>query len=344
MGLSKEQIEKIREELSSCTRPLIFFDDDPDGLASFLLFYRYVGDGRGVVVKAKPELNDMFVRKVDEYAPDKVFVLDKPQVSEDFIQAVQQKIVWIDHHEPVQLHGVTYFNPMLGKTKDNRPVSYWCYRVVTQDLWIAMVGIVGDWFLPKLSKRFSKQYPELLPASVKSPEQALFSTKLGELTRIFSFVLKGKTSTVNSCVKVLTRIESPYEILEQSTPKGKFIYKKFLKVNSEYQFLLSQALQVGKSKDNLLVYIYNDDKMSFTGDLSNELLYRFPNKVIIVGRERNGEVKSSLRSAKRKILPSLKKALVGVEGYGGGHMQACGACVKSGDWEVFLNNLRQNLN
>ena len=39
MGLTKNQISEIRKELVTSFNPLLFFDDDPDGLASFLLFY-----------------------------------------------------------------------------------------------------------------------------------------------------------------------------------------------------------------------------------------------------------------------------------------------------------------
>ena len=82
--------------------------------------------------------------------------------------------------------------------------------------------------------------------------------------------------------------------------------------------------------------------MSFTGDLSNELLFRFPKRVILVGREKNGEVKLSLRSGpKIKLSEILEKALVGIDGYGGGHEYACGACVKSEDFKRFVSNLKK---
>ena len=56
--LTKEQLEELREELQTCKRPLIFFHDDPDGLTSFLLFYRFVGDGKGIVLKTATEMGE----------------------------------------------------------------------------------------------------------------------------------------------------------------------------------------------------------------------------------------------------------------------------------------------
>ena len=68
MPLNEEQVKKIRDELDNCQNPLYFFHDDPDGLCSFLLFYRYKKEGNGVVVKrATPQVDDKFLHKVKEY-------------------------------------------------------------------------------------------------------------------------------------------------------------------------------------------------------------------------------------------------------------------------------------
>ena len=73
--------------------------------------------------------------------------------------------------------------------------------------------------------------PELFDKDVKTPEKALFETKLGKLAKIFNFVIKGQTSEADKAIKVLTRIEDPNEILEQSSEQGKFLMKKFKLIN-----------------------------------------------------------------------------------------------------------------
>ena len=94
--------------------------------------------------------------------------------------------------------------------------------------------------------------------------------------------------------------------------------------------------------EKIITYTYTAKKMSFTGDLSNELLYRFPNKVILIGREKSGEVKCSLRSnSKIKLSKILEKSLISINGYGGGHEYACGACIKTEDFDRFVNNLKR---
>jgi nanoRNase/pAp phosphatase (c-di-AMP/oligoRNAs hydrolase) len=83
--------------------------------------------------------------------------------------------------------------------------------------------------------------------------------------------------------------------------------------------------------------------MSFTSDLSNELLYRFPNKIIIIGREKDSEIKFSIRSSNVLLPPIIEKALQGMEGYGGGHEYACGAVIKKKDLEDFMERFRKEI-
>ena len=174
---------------------------------------------------------------------------------------------------------------------------------------------------------------------VNDPETALYRTITGKLARMFSFVLKGKSGEALKSVKILTRIESPYEILQGTTPPGKFILKRFEKINTKYQVLLKEALKK-KPHGKFLVFTYEADQWSFTSELSNELAHNHPSKVIIVCREKGGEYKCSLRSRDKPILPALQQALEGVEGRGGGHEHACGAAIKSEDFERFVEQLK----
>ncbi|MFH0979016.1 MAG: DHH family phosphoesterase [Candidatus Woesearchaeota archaeon] len=331
---------KLSKELD-CARPLLFFHDDPDGLASFLLLYRKLKEGKGIVVKSHPEVDEKFVHIVDEYQPDKIFVLDLALVNDSFLHRIKTPVVWIDHHKPQEPRGTHYFNPQ--HSIGNVPCALVCYEAVRQDLWIAMTGIVGDWYYPELAKEFREKYPKLLPISSKDPGVVLFETPIGKLARVFSFILKGTTQDAMKCVKILTRIESPEEILDRTTPRGMLLYKKFEKINKDYERLLHMA-ESQFSDDPLLVFVYPGTEMSFTGDLSNELLHKFHNKIIIVGRDKSDEVKCSLRSSSKVNLHSLlQKSLSGVQGYGGGHDQACGAVIKKEDFPRFIDNLREHL-
>ncbi len=339
--LTEKQYKQIREELDNCKNPLFFFDDDPDGLSAFLLLYRYLKEGHGFVVKTHPKLDIRSAPKIEQFEADKVFILDVALVDQDFIDACKVPLIWIDHHGPYERNNVKYFNPRLTNKDTNIPTTYMCYKAVNKDLWIAMLGCVADYYMPDFADEFKKQYPDLMN-NEKSSEDIYFNTKLGDLIKIFSFSLKGKTSDVLKNMKVLTRIESPYEILNQETAKGKFIYRQYEKIKKIYDGLLEDGIKQA-SNDKLLIYIYPDDKMSLTGDLSNELLYKFPDKIIIVGRTKNEEVKMSIRSKKIKLPNILEKAIAGLEGYGGGHEYACGANVKEIDFKEFIDRIKKEI-
>jgi single-stranded DNA-specific DHH superfamily exonuclease len=336
--------KQLLEELETCKKPLFFFHDDSDGVCSFLLLYRKVNEGKGVVVKASDGVNESFIHKVEEYQPDKLFILDLAVVAPEFIKGVKTPIIWIDHHPMSGIPaGVKFYNPRVRDKNKNIPVTKICYDIVQQDLWIAGVGVIGDWvFIPEIMKELKEKYPELLGSGIKTPEEALFNSKFGELAKIFTFVLKGKTSDVNKCINILTRLSSPEEVLGQKTSQGKFIHKYYEKISKPYAELLKRALS-HVTEEKLAVFSYTTD-VSFTSGIANEVMYRHPDKVILVAREKSGWMRCSLRTpAKIDATKLLSLSLVNVDGKGGGHEHSCGVSVRKEQWETFIQNIKDNL-
>ncbi len=341
--LTKEQEQEIKKALDGSVRPFYFFHDDPDGLSSFLLLYRYNKEGRGYVVKAVPNIRGEHYKKIEEFDPDVVFILDLAIVDQDFLDSNKTPVYWIDHHTPLSREKVHYYNPRITFNK-NIPTPVMCYQIVKQDLWLATVGAIGDWYMPEYAADFRKEYPDLLPENITTVQEALYNSKVGTLVKVFSFLLKGTTTNVYKNIKALSRINNPREILEQTTPQGKFIWKYYKKINQDYEKSLQEALK-RHTKEKLLVYTYSSDKLSLTKDLANELIARFPDKIIILGREKDDEVRCSLRAGEGIRLDlALQKALRNVEGYGGGHEQACGGAIKKHDFQKFLKILEEELN
>ncbi len=339
-GLRKREYEQIRDELDNCKNPLYFFHDDPDGVCSFLQFYRYKGEGVGVIVKSTPRIDHRFLKKVREVEPDKIFVLDIADITQEFIDKTNVPIIWFDHHGPYDRKKVKYFNPRVIDGS-NPPVSFMSYFVFRRWEWISLIGTVSDWYLPEEKSReiLTKDHKDLLPDDISRPEDALFDTKAGLLSKIISFALKGTHSDAMKYVRVLTRIKSPYEILNQETAQGRYIYKKYEKINGMYDSLLKEALRM-VDDSGFLIFTYSEDNMSFTGDLANELLYRYPEKMIVIAREKSGEMKCSLRSSAYVLPHMIDKAIAGFKGHGGGHEHAAGAVVKKEDFDEFINRLR----
>ena len=334
------EIQEFRKELEQSENPLFFFDDDEDGLCSFLLLWRHVKRGHGIVIKGPPSVPLNFLHKVEEYKADKLFILDKAKLDQEFIDQTKVPILYLDHHPLQDLKGIKYYNPLKYDKDDSRPTSYWAYQIAKENLWIAIVGMVGDWHIPKEElDEFKKLYPELLPKKV-TPGEILFNSKLGELAKIFNFCLKGPTKSSLQCIKVLTRIETPEEILEQTTPRGKFIYKHYEKINKRYKKRLEDALKT-KSDSKLLVYTYPPDNDSFTSMISNELIHKHPSKIILVAKIKYDHVNISFRSKTINLPNLIHKALEGLEGYGGGHKEAAGAHIKKEYFEEFLERIKK---
>jgi len=70
--ITSKQIEEIREHLEKAQNPIFLFDNDPDGLCSFLLLRRYVERGKGVPVRSFPGLTDSYIKKIRELNADYV--------------------------------------------------------------------------------------------------------------------------------------------------------------------------------------------------------------------------------------------------------------------------------
>ncbi len=337
--LTEKQVEDVRDHLEKAQAPLFFFDNDADGLASYLLLRRYINRGRGVAIKSFPELNVSYARKLHELEPDYVFVLDKPAIASGFLEEVRNlnlPLVWIDHHNVEKpKEDVFYFNPY-HEDKTNEPVSYLCHEIVhrKEDLWISMIGCIGDGFFPNFVKEFKKEYPELWGENIETAFQALYTTEIGKITKILSFALKDRTSRVVNMLRFLAAVKSPYDVLDEE--KARNIFSRFKQVNLKYTKLIDKAKKFAKNK--VLFFQYGGD-LSLSADIANELFFLFPDKIIVVAYVKGSKTNVSLRwkNDVRKITLEAIKDLKGATG--GGHEHATGAQVSVEDLPKFKENL-----
>ena len=340
--LNDKEINLLREELASAENPLFIFDDDGDGFCSFLLLYRMHHKGKGFVLKTSPKLDMRLAVKVQEYNPDKIFVLDVPIIDQEFVEQVKKPIFWIDHHQPAPVQGVYYFNPRSKENNAYVPTTRMAYQVSgnEEDVWIAMAGCLADWYLPDFTDKFIEKYPEWLTEK-KDLVDALYKQPAGLLVKMFFFLLKGPSNDVHKAIKILTRIISPAEIFKQESAQGKFLFKRFTDVNRRYESLLKEAKKT-VTRRRIVLFYYTENQWSFTANLANELTALYQDKVIIIARRKSGEYKCSLR-AQVPILKEVQASLVGVNGYGGGHENACGAVIKEEDWDRFLEMFKEQI-
>jgi oligoribonuclease NrnB/cAMP/cGMP phosphodiesterase (DHH superfamily) len=102
------------------------------------------------------------LRKVDELSPDTIFILDKAEVSEDFVKGVKERgltIVWIDHHETKTSKETIEQTHYYSSYPSSEPTTYLAQKIFNNkdDLWLAMIGCLGDVFMPEICGNLRKR-------------------------------------------------------------------------------------------------------------------------------------------------------------------------------------------
>ncbi len=342
--LDKKSILKIREFLEKSQNPLFFFDNDADGLCSFLLLQRYLERGKGVAIKSHPDLSEDYFRKVNELDADAIIILDKPVVSEEFLIRAHEKnmpVLWIDHHPPEQEipKYVDYYNPIIMKNGENTPVTRMCYQVSEKkdDMWLAVAGCIADKHLPDFYGEFEKKYPELAVDS-DDPFVVKYESDIGKISQMLDFGLKDRTSNVISMMKFLMKVKFPSEILAESS-KNKLMHLKYNQIDSRRKALISKARELAKKPGIVLFFRFGGD-LSISSELSNELMHRYPNKLVVVAYANGYKANISMRgdNARAILLKVIDKF---EDSTGGGHEKAVGARVKTEDLDRFREEVEK---
>lgn len=342
--LTEKQTKEIREELQSCTNPLFYFDNDQDGLISFLLLRRFLEKGVGIAVKNSP-MDETYFRRVKEFEPDKIFILDVPEVSKEMFEKLEEygvPVVWIDHHDidfTKVPSWVKYFNPVKNG-KENTPTCVLAQEVIgKKDLWLGVIGAIADHYVPDFYPKFLKDYPDL---GIKSedPFEIFYNSEIGRISRMLGAGLKDKTSSVFRMLRFLYDVKTPYDLIEEKK-ENKELHKRFNKIDEKFSSLIEKAKK-GVSEENVLFFKYSGET-SMSADLSNKLSYLYPKKVIVVAFVMGGRVNVSLRG--NKIRKSALEILeIFPTARGGGHENAVGCQLDLDDLERFVEELKKREN
>ena len=315
--IPQEQLDNLKDHLVHAENPLFFFDDDVDGLCAFLLLQELNHNSHYMLLKGGPELTIEYLYKIKEISPDLVIILDKPQVSQEFLDNVHVPVFWLDHHPLIQRKGVHYLNPLLNDNHDNRPTTYWAAKITNKHNWIAVLGCISDWFLPEYIDEFIQKNPDLI--TTRDIEHILYESPLGAINRTCYFLLKGKTSDVKKRIHLLTSVA---------------------KAHKEFDTMLERAKKEIHDNDMFLIFIYESTKNSYTKEIANYFSYLYPEKFIIVGRTKQHSIRMSLRYRKEPIPHMLSEIFTHLQGYGGGHEHACGAHISEEDLPQFIEMMR----
>jgi len=343
--LSLDQLKEIRGHLENSQNPLFFFDNDVDGLCSFLILRRSIGRGKGVAIKSYPELSDEYLRKIDELNPDSIFILDKAEVSRKFIERVNEKnlpIIWIDHHEtktPKEFVNKTYYyNPFPA----SEPTTYIAYKVYErkEDMWIAMIGCIGEVFMPEFAREFEKENPELFNSKLSAFE-ALHKTEIGKLVLMLNFGQMDTTTNVINLIKYLFKANNVYDILEENT-YTKQLHKRYSELSEFYNKQIKKA-EESFDKNSPILFLSYSGETSMSSIIAGKLLFNHPDKLIVVAFTRPDKVNISIRGENaKKITQKVVERIKGLTG--GGHEQATGMMVPIDKFEKFKEEIESITN
>lgn len=344
--LSQERLDTLKGLLQSAQMPVFLFDNDADGLCSFLIARRALGVGEGIPVRTYPSIDPASVDRAVGYGADVLVVLDKPFLSEVFIEKVRVSglpLIVIDHHGVPQPDFTVLgercfvFNPALEKKGSDEPVSSLLYQALgrADDLWLAGAGCIADHYLPDFWEKLVASYPEYAHP-VRHPFEGYYETDLGNIAQAFNFGLKDSLSAVKKLLTHLLRCTGPGDVLGAAAPPS-FITK----VTTLRTALEQHVQEAGTPENALLVYQYGG-ATSMSADIANMLSYRYPSAVIAVIYLKGNTANISLRGKKVKafferLLPAFPSAS------GGGHAEAVGARFLAEDIPQFLEQLRGEL-
>ncbi len=338
--LSTTQLQEIKDQLEASQNPLFFYDNDVDGLCSFLILRRSIGRGRGVAIKSFPDLKEQYLKKVEELNPDAIFILDKAELSKEFADGAEEKgipITWIDHHESKTPQEIIDKTSYYTSFPSSEPTTYIAQKIFNrqEDLWLGMIGCIGDVYMPDFAEKFAEENPELMNSEVSAFE-ALNSTDIGKIVRMLNFGLMDSITNVVNLAKYLFKATNAYDILEENQ-YTKQLHKRYTQLNEFFNKQVKKA-ECGIDKNSPLIFFTYSGNTSMSAEISNRLYYKHPDKLTVVAFKRPEKVNISIRGSNAAEV--TKKAIADIEfATGGGHTVATGAMVLIDDFKKFKENV-----
>jgi single-stranded DNA-specific DHH superfamily exonuclease len=129
---------------------------------------------------------------------------------------------------------------------------------------------------------------------------------------------------------------SPHEVLDEN--KNNFLmHKRFNEISGKLNKLKEKALSESQ-EGNLFYFEYGGDT-SLSGDLANEFMFMFPEKIVAVAYITG--IKANISGRGKDVKKIFMKAIEGLKGArGGGHDVAVGVQIHTDSLEEFKKRLK----
>ena len=375
------KIYQIRNLIKKSVHPIMFFDCDTDGGTSYLQLKKVFPKINGFSMFKDFEKQKVLLNKI-ENKHDTVIIFDIPYLTEEFLEGIKnKKIIWVDHHlenskEQIKKYKIIHFNPLNFDLNDNRPSSYWAYKIANskENLFYVTLGSVSDFFLLdviikfykqneknfnalfKISKEDKKELFEFIKNNKFNDEKTkekreywirylTYESKLIEFKNLFDFMYKlEKEEDILNAFKLISKMNA-FELKININNGEGFLFKEYNEMMKKYKILFEKAIKENEYNKEFIYFEYSG-KASFTKTISEELCHKFTkHKVVLVvfKKDKSDQISFSFRGNNFDVNKLVRKSLEGLNGIGGGHKFAAGGMVKEKDFEEFKKIIFENI-
>lgn len=349
-------INKIKSE----ERVVIVCGHDNDSICSAAVVSKMFTDVKKMtpqifVTKDNFALTEDDMAEIEKLGPTHVIVLDIAHIASKKVETslASYKSLVVDHHQPLQLPGITYCNPRAYDPKIYMPVSYLVYKIYeklgdpTDAVWIAAVGVLTDHGVSNAKDLFAfvKKNVSHLIGDTELNEKDMFTHSfLGTLAKILDSARivegrKGSQLTAN----FLANSQSYEDIFnDASADKCPLLYWSEM-VKKEFKRLVSDFNRKRKLVKGKIIFYEFNSKMAIKSSLSGYLTQFYKDKILIISQKNGENFDISFRrgdNVKVDLNKLAKKAIAGIpNSEGGGHEAASGARIPVKYIAKFLKQL-----
>ena len=365
-----EQAESIIKKVKKGEKICLVFHDDSDGCCSAALFsiliHNLIDDYPVLFpIVGIENINSQFLRRMQNFNPDFVFVFDisaKPEDLDDL------KGFILDHHiffEIESRNSMPYLNPHHFEKDDEKapPTSYMVYLILKKFFphekvaWVAGIGITEDHrveICKDVFKKIREETPELLKVEridQKNVEKSLFG-ELGDMVRS-GRMLKGVEGAKTATLALVECKDRPDKLINGLTQHSLALRRFYDKVSYETQNYISDVEKNARfyKKGKVIVYEQQHTKLrGLTSFIADKIRQKYPEWIsYVINKEYGGKAKISIRLEQEKrdenlvsIIEKIKEKIPTIRG--GGHKAAIGVVLNYEDVYEFEREFLKLLN
>jgi single-stranded DNA-specific DHH superfamily exonuclease len=332
--ITSREVKLFGKILNASGKKLLFYHNDPDGIASAAMILRFFPEFQAIPRKG-PMMDSRFVRDIIESSPDVVVFLDMP-VDQEYkkMRSIKKRlprglIAVLDHHpaeRDLNKYGVLHINPRFRKPGIYLSAAWLVYRIlerlghdVKPLVWIAAIGIIGDYDITDsrdVLEECRLEYPYLLKGNPMKSRLAEASKTLSSAITLKG--LKGAGEALRSL-----RECKCYEDL-----MGIRKLKSWRGVVDEEIREIVKGFEKNMETRGVVAFYKIETRLNLGSVISTLISEKHPDNIIVVRKKSREGWKLSVRnqSGKYNVGEIVKKAVKGL-GSGGGHERAAAGVV-----------------